>query len=116
MEYRLQNPNGHVCWVSARGRCHYDDSGAPVRFPGAAVDITDRKQAEEALTESEAQFRTLAQAMPSHVWTSAPSGLLDWFNDRVYDYSGMPRGSLDGEGWVDLVHPDDVENSQAAAG
>jgi PAS domain S-box-containing protein len=73
------------------------------------IDIRERRAAQEALAESEAQFRTLAQAMPNHVWTAAPDGLLDWFNDRVYDYSGMARGSLDGEGWIATIHPDDVE-------
>ncbi len=72
------------------------------------IDISERRAAQEALAESEAQFRTLAQAMPNHVWTSPPNGLLDWFNDRVYDYSGIARGSLDGQGWVAMVHPDDA--------
>ena len=72
------------------------------------IDISARRASQEALAESEAQFRTLAQAMPNHVWTSAPDGSLDWFNDRTYDYSGMARGSLDGQGWVAMVHPDDV--------
>ena len=72
------------------------------------IDISDRRAAQDALAESEAQFRTLAQAMPNHVWTSPPNGLLDWFNDRTYDYSGMARGSLDGQGWVAMVHPDDA--------
>ncbi|MBA3517153.1 MAG: PAS domain-containing protein, partial [Rhizobiales bacterium] len=75
-------------------------------------DVTERVHAEAALRESEAQFRTFAQAMPNHVWTSPPDGLLDWFNDRVYDYSGAAPGELDGQGWAGIVHPDDL----AAAG
>ena len=75
------------------------------------IDISERRAAQEALAKSEAQFRTLAQAMPNHVWTSPPSGLLDWFNDRVYDYSGMAKGSLDGQGWIAMVHPSDVETA-----
>ncbi|MCE9658860.1 MAG: PAS domain-containing protein [Burkholderiales bacterium] len=62
---------------------------------------------EEAVA-SEARFRTLAQAMPNHVWTAPADGLLDWFNDRVYEFSGAARGSLDGQGWASLVHPDDL--------
>ena len=71
-------------------------------------DVNERRAAQEILRASEAQFRTLAQAMPNHVWTARPDGQLDWFNDRVYEYSGMNPGTLDGEGWTSLVHPDDL--------
>jgi PAS domain S-box-containing protein len=71
-------------------------------------DVSERRTAQELLRASEAQFRTLAQAMPNHVWTARPDGQLDWFNDRVYEYCGMKTGTLDGEGWSSLVHPDDM--------
>jgi len=71
------------------------------------VDITERKAVEAELARSEAEFRTFAQAMPNHVWASQPDGRLNWFNERVYEYSGAARGSLDGAGWADIVHPDD---------
>jgi PAS domain S-box-containing protein len=82
--------------------------GQPARLVAMCRDITERREAEESLRASEAQFRTLAQAMPNHVWTAPANGLLDWFNDRVYDYSEAARGSLDGHGWASLVHPDDL--------
>ncbi|WP_239701097.1 PAS domain S-box protein [Massilia sp. 9096] len=72
-------------------------------------DVTERILAESALRESEAKFRTFAQAMPHHVWTAPASGELDWFNDRVYEYSGARAGELDGDGWGAIIHPDDVE-------
>lgn len=71
------------------------------------VDVTGRMHAERALQESELQFRTLSEAVPNHVWTSLPDGTLDWFNNRVYQYSGVTRGDLDGQGWAAIVHPDD---------
>ena len=71
-------------------------------------DISARKAAEAELARSEAEFRTFAQAMPNHVWASPPHGQLDWFNDRVYEYSGRVLGSLDGTGWNDMVHPEDL--------
>jgi PAS domain S-box-containing protein len=82
--------------------------GEPERLVAVCRDITERKEAEEDLRASETQFRTLAQAMPNHVWTAPANGLLDWFNDQVYDYSGAARGSLDGQGWAGLVHPEDL--------
>ena len=72
------------------------------------LDITTRKAAAAELARSEAEFRTFAQAMPNHVWAAPPSGELNWFNDRVYDYSGRAAGSLDGAGWTQMVHPDDI--------
>ena len=71
-------------------------------------DVTERRAAEEVLRASEEQFRSMAQAVPNHVWTASPNGLLDWFNDRVYEYSGTKPGTLDGQGWNTLVHPDDL--------
>ncbi|MBL8893081.1 MAG: PAS domain-containing protein [Rhizobiales bacterium] len=68
-----------------------------------------RKDARER--EVEAQFRVLAEAMPNHVWTARPDGKLDWFNSRIYDYTGATLGSLDGGGWVKVVHPEDLDET-----
>lgn len=89
-------------WVSPifRGGLH---QGAICTF----VDITVRKAAAAELARSEAEFRTFAQAMPNHVWASQADGQLNWFNERVYEYSGFAPGSLDGTSWVEIVHPDD---------
>ena len=77
------------------------------------VDVTERVQAQDAINASEAQFRTFAQAMPNHVWTAPPSGLLDWFNDRVSEYSGRSADELRGSGWAAIVHPEDREAAGA---
>ncbi|MDZ4761726.1 MAG: PAS domain-containing protein [Alphaproteobacteria bacterium] len=71
-------------------------------------DITEAKTAEMKLRVSEGQFRTFAEAMPNHVWTSPPDGSLDWFNARVYEYAGALPGELHGTGWGRMVHPDDI--------
>ena len=82
-------------------------AAAPVR--GVVPDITVTKQQVEAtLRESEGRFRALAQAVPNQVWTAATDGLLDWFNDQVYEYSGMSFEQLVGIGWATMVHPDDL--------
>jgi PAS domain S-box-containing protein len=46
-EYRLVQDDGSIRWVLARGRCYHDADGRPSRFPGAATDITERKEAEQ---------------------------------------------------------------------
>jgi len=107
-EYRLVQPDGSVRWVIAQGRCTLAADGTPLRFPGVSFDITARKAVEAQLRASEKQFRTMAQAVPHHVWTASADGLLDWFNARVYAFSGAEQGSLDGTGWTVMVHPDDL--------
>lgn len=72
------------------------------------ADVTERVLAESALRESEAKFRTFAQAMPHQVWTAPADGQLDWFNERVYEYSGHREGELDGDGWGAIIHRDDL--------
>ena len=51
-EYRLLQRDGSMVWVFARGRVHFDARGRAVRFPGASVDITDRKLTADALSEN----------------------------------------------------------------
>jgi PAS domain S-box-containing protein len=60
----------------------------------------------------ESAFHVFAEAMPNHVWTSPADGLLDWFNQRVYDYCGAVPGELDGQVWTRMVHPADLPLAQ----
>ncbi|MFY8032461.1 MAG: PAS domain S-box protein, partial [Devosia sp.] len=93
----------------------------PVRDPAGQVvgifvegsDVTERIVAERDVRDREAQFRTFAEAMPNHVWTARPDGMLDWFNSRVYQYSGAQPGELNGEAWGAIVHPDDLAGAAA---
>ncbi len=78
----------------------------------ALVRAAEEKAAEaarlETLRANAAQFRTFAEAMLNHVWTADATGRLDWFNRRIYAYSGATDGDLDADGWTSLVHPDDL--------
>ncbi len=109
VEYRVRRrSDGAVRWIARRAEYERDGDGRATSLVGAVLDITERKAAQAALAESENQFRTLAQALPTHVWTARSDGRLDWLNDRLYQYTGMAPGELDGEAWTHVVHPDDV--------
>ena len=92
-----------------RGQLARDEFGTPVEWSGVSLDIDSLKRAEAAVIESEARFKTFAQAMPNQVWSSTPDGQLDWFNDRVYVFSGLAFDDLRGTGWAQIVHPDDID-------
>ena len=60
VEFRMRKKTGDWCWILARGKVvAWDDEGRPVRMVGVHTDITERKQAEEALKESDEIFRLL---------------------------------------------------------
>jgi len=61
----------------------------------------------EARGDDELGFRAMADLMPQMVWSTRPDGFHDYFNRRWYDFTGVPDGSTDGEGWSDIFHPDD---------
>jgi len=74
-----------------------------------ALNISDRKQAEQARRESEERFRQLADSMPQLVWTAKPDGAVDYYNQRREEFSGI---ASDDEGiyeWSPVLHPDDQQ-------
>ena len=79
------------------------------------LDVTARKQAEEALKHSEIRLRELADAMPQIVWTARPDGQVDYVNKRWFDYSGLRREkAYCREGWKMELHPEDEERAAQA--
>lgn len=71
-------------------------------------DITEKRKAEEAIRQSEKQFKDITEAIPQLVWVCNNEGEVVYFNDKWYEFTGTgPNESL-GHGWSRLVHPDDV--------
>ncbi|MBD2463455.1 PAS domain S-box protein [Oscillatoria sp. FACHB-1407] len=65
IEYRILLPDGTSRWVIGIGQMFYDELNQPARMAGIVVDITERKQAEAALRESQERYRTLVQNFPN---------------------------------------------------
>ncbi|MBP0443454.1 PAS domain-containing protein [Roseomonas sp. SSH11] len=105
--YRVWPPGGDVIWVLLRGRVLRDATGMAQRLAGVALDISEQKDKEAALRESEARFRTIADTMPQAVWSTRPDGHHDYYNRRWYELTGTGDGDTDGVDWEKVVHADD---------
>lgn len=71
----------------------------------------EAEQAREALRASEARYRFLAEAIPVQIWTATPDGALDYVTQRVADYFGLSTEQVLGEGWQNVIHPDDLSSA-----
>lgn len=76
-----------------------------------AQDVTERRQAEEAIQAREQEFRTLAEAMPQIVWATRPDGWNNYFNQRWVDYTGLTLEQSYGHGWTTPFHPEDRQRA-----
>jgi PAS domain S-box-containing protein len=100
-EYRLNQSDGSVRWVSAVGRCSFGPDGAPARFPGVSIDITDRKNTEEALRERSAWLNAVYSASLEYIGLLTPSGTIIDCNRASLEFAGNTRAEVIGMNFSD---------------
>lgn len=75
------------------------------------IEVTDQVTTRKGIEDSERKFRLLADSMPQHIWIADPQGNLNYFNQSVYEYTGLSPEQIAKEGWLQIVHPDDRESN-----
>lgn len=78
----------------------------------SATDITERKEAESRLIESEQRFRDVAESSPAMIWLSDENDITVYANKKWIEFTGKNIGN-DPEGWASLIHPDDKDRITA---
>ena len=112
-EFRLRRVDGSPVWVRISAMPMFDDSGATVGLLGLFSDISERKQAEAALRESEERFRNMADTAPVMIWVTDPDQRATFFNRRWLEFRGRSTEQELGFGWAEGIHPEDEETCLA---
>ena len=94
-EYRIRKKSGEVIWVHVRGQIFLNPAGKIDYISGVIFDITDRKRAEEALVASEANYRTIFNAVNDGIFIhdAATGAILD-VNQNALDFTKLTLGEI----------------------
>jgi PAS domain S-box-containing protein len=111
IEKRYLRKDGSHRWVKSSISLGTNRAGRPAYIVGVTEDIDERHKAEEALRESEAQFRFMAEYMPPKVFTATAGGVLDYFSPQWASYTGLSMEEMGLSGWTNVLHPSDKDEN-----
>ncbi len=107
-EFHITLPNGKQRWLHQQARVTYTPEGVPVRMLGTLQDITERKQAEFAIRESEDRYRLLVQNSLEAIYV-VQGDVFRFVNKRCCELIGCTEDELLGMSIFSLIRPEDVE-------
>ncbi|TDP03341.1 PAS domain-containing protein [Flavobacterium sp. 245] len=110
-EARILKPDDSIAWIRVHGKMFFDDLKNPVKMLGIVMDVTDEKNSQEVLMKSQEKFRLLADSIQQFVWTSDAMGNMNYFNQSLYNFSGLSKININQNGWLQIIHPDDREEN-----
>ncbi|MEM7372274.1 MAG: PAS domain S-box protein [Bacteroidota bacterium] len=105
-EARWLHKDGRIVHTLGIAIPRLNEEGQLEGYIGSLYDLTDRKEIEEALQKSEAQFRTLAQSSPMGIFQHDTFGNCVYMNPRCSEMIGTPLEACLGSGWLRTIHPD----------
>ena len=101
--------DGEEIFIRESAKAIYDSDGKILYYDGTVQNITEQKKAAEALNKIQHLFETLARVSPVGIFRTNPEGNTTYVNPKYSDLTGLSVEAALGEGWLNAVHPDDVE-------
>ncbi len=108
-EHRLRRHDGEWRLCSVRAVPVLDDAGKIREWVGVHTDITERRKAEDALRESEDNFRAMGENIAQLVWMADDKGWIFWYNQRWYESTGTTPEEMQGWGWEKVHDPGELQ-------
>ena len=104
---RIIWPDKTLHWIRTQGKVLYDEKNIPSRMIGIMMDITELKNTEQALRESEKRFRAVADTAPVMIWMTDRDRNCVFLNKCWTEITGLTIHEGLRTGWTFIVHPDD---------
>ncbi len=105
-EYQVIHKSGDERWINQRNVLILDNNGQPQAIEGILTDVTDRKQAEEALRESEEKYRLLIENATDAVFI-VQDEVLRFANPKAEEMTGYSADEFAKTPFVDFIYPED---------
>ncbi len=110
VECRLLLDDGKIRWVFERGACTFNNQGEVIKLVGIIMDISERKQAEQALQESEIRYRAIVEAQTEMITRFTLDRKMLFVNEAYYRYFGLNPEEVIGQSFIPVVYEDDQES------
>ena len=114
IEYRMKHKNGHWVWFLDRGRLiSRTADGKPLQMLGTHIDITERKQAEQAMRESERKFRSITEQISEVVFVNNSIGEVSYVSPVVEKITGYKPDELLGHSFFEYLAEEEIPRATA---
>lgn len=97
-----------IHWLEAKGKVFFDVEKNPVKLLGTVRDITEEKNHQQELEESEKRFRSLTESIPQLIWETDEKGNSLFVSGKWAEYTGIPPEE---QSWKSIIHPDDFDEN-----
>ena len=111
--YFIRPSDGKKVTLLSNFKLFKDELGIPLGFIISCTEISERKEAEFLLRESEGRFRELADSAPVGIWIVSPEDKVVYVNKYLENYTGYANSELLGTSWAKLIHPNEAQQIMA---